>query len=314
MFEEEEAPYKGKDYNFKEKPISKSDIANLDIFNNILSTKSLFNIGFKKHSENVELKLISIKRIFSNGLLQKNNFILYYLKKSRISIDRREDRKKEKEFIEETTDEESTIKDEEDPPSPKNLNKGNQDIAIDIKNKNDNIFNQNFPLLQDKIVNTFSNIEDLPLKYINLIIFYNKITLSLDYLKCFYLTLFFCGLFNLIYFLDILFDKNYPLDNLYHIFCLPLALILMSSGVYGYRKACQNIYNDKTCIRLTYLSSISPIFSFAFSRIYLQGENRKNLMMNFIINLISSFFSFLCVTILKEVERVKKCEKNILTI
>lgn len=311
----EEAISKAKDYKSKEKkPISKSDGIYLDILNKVLSSKSSFNIRSQKSSKLAELKLSSIKRIFLNGQLQQNKYILYYLNKEFISLDKVEARRKEKEFNEETTDEESTttVKDEEDPPSPKILNRDNQDIVIEIKNKTENIFNPQFPLLQNQIVNKFSNIEDLPLKYINLIIFYNKITLSLDYLKCFYLTIFFCGLFNLIYFMDILLDKNSSLDNLYHIFCLPLAFILMLSGFYGYKKACENIYDDKASIRLNYLCCICPICSFAFSRIYLENDSRKNIMMNFIINLISSFFSFFCLIILREVERVKKCEKNIL--
>lgn len=311
----EEAISKAKDYKSKEKkPISKSDGIYLDILNKVLSSKSSFNIRSQKSSKLAELKLSSIKRIFLNGQLKQNKYILYYLNKEFISLDKVEARRKEKEFNEETTDEESTttVKDEEDPPSPKILNRDNQDIVIEIKNKTENIFNPQFPLLQNQIVNKFSNIEDLPLKYINLIIFYNKITLSLDYLKCFYLTIFFCGLFNLIYFMDILLDKNSSLDNLYHIFCLPLSVILMITGIYGYKKICQSKYDDKICIKLTYLSLFAPIFSFSFSRIYLEDNTRKNIMMNIIINAISSFFSFFAITILKEFERVKNTENNIL--
>ena len=221
---------------------------------------------------------------------------------------------------EETTEDDeesmSSVKEDEDAPNPKNINenkdKDKQDITLNIKNKQDNIFNPEFPLLQNKVTNTFSNIEHLPQKYINLIIFCNRITISLDYLKCIYLTLFICGLFNLIYFCDIFFSKNTSLDNLYHIFCLPLAVILMITGIYGYKKVSQNKYDDENCIRLTYLSFFAPICSFAFSKIYLEENARKNFMMNVIINVISSLFSFIAITILKEFERVKNAEKNIL--
>ena len=294
------------------------DSNTLDIFNEIFSNESLFYA--KKNSKKIELNIASIKRIFSNGQLDKNKNILFYYNKELLSLKRIEKRKKEKEMNEETTEDDeesiSSVKEDEDSPSPKNLSTENKDkdkqsITLDIKNKHDNIFNPEFPLLQNKITNTFSNIEHLPKKYINLIIFYNKITISLDYLKCIYLTLFFCGLFNLIYFCGILFDKNKSLDNLYHIFCLPLAAILMITGLYGYKKVTQNKYDDEICIRLTYLSFFAPICSFAFSKIYLKDNTKKNLMMNVIINAISSFFSFFAIIILKEFERVKNSEKNI---
>ena len=254
--------------------------------------------------------------------MDKNKYILFYYNKELLSLKRIEKREKEKEMNEETTEDDeesiSSVKEDEDAPSPKNINTENKEkdkdkaITLDIKNKQDNIFNPEFPLLQNKITNTFSNIEHLPQKYINLIIFCNRITISLDYLKCIYLTLFICGLFNLIYFCDILFDKNTSLDNIYHIFCLPLAIILMITGIYGYKKISQNKYDDENCIRLTYLSFFAPICSFAFSIIYLEDNTRKNFMMNVIINAISSFFSFLAIIILKEFERVKNSQKNIL--
>lgn len=154
----------------------------------------------------------------------------------------------------------------------------------------------------------------MPKKYINLIIFCNKITISLDYLKCIYLTVFFCGLFNLIYFFNILLDKNTKLDNLYHIYCFPLAIILMITGIYGYKRVSQNRYDDEICIQITYLSFFAPICSFVFSKIYLEDNNRKNLLMNVIINGISSFCSFFAIVILKEFERVKTSERNILNL
>ena len=296
----------------KNSQFSRLDFISLEVFNEMLSSKSLLYAKNPKNSKKIELNITSIKRIFSNGHLDKNKYMHFFYNKELVSLKRIEN--------EETTEDEesmSSVKEEEDAPSPKHLASENKDknkkaVAYDIKNKHDNIFNPEFPLLQNKITNTFSNIEHLPQKYINLIIFCNKITISLDYLKCIYLTLFFCGLFNLIYFCDILFDKNTSLDNLYHIFCLPLAVILMITGIYGYKKVSQNKYDDKICIQLTYLSLFSPICSFVFSRIYLEDKNRKNIMMNVIINALSSFFAFFAISILKEYERVKNSEKNIL--
>ena len=303
----------------KNAKFTRFDSNSLDTFNEILSNKSL--LYAKINSKKIELNITSIKRIFSNGHLGKNKYILFYYNKEFFSLKRIEKRKKEKEMNEETTEDEeesiSSVKEDEDSPSPKNLNKENKDknneaITLDIKNKQDNIFNSEIPLLQNKITNTFSNVEDLPKKYINLIIFCNKITISLDFLKYIYLTLFLCGLFNLIYFFKNLFGKNASSDNLSHIFSLPLAIILMITGIFGYKKISKNIYDDVICLRLTYLSFFTPICSFAFSRIYLEDKTRTNSMMNVIINTISSFCSFFAIIILKEFERVKNAEKNIL--
>ena len=93
-------------------------------------------------------------------------------------------------------------------------------------------------------------------------------------------------------------------------YCFPLALILMMTGSFGYKKAKENIYDNTINMRLTYLSCFFPIGSFGLSKMYM----KRNFMMNIGINFISSFFSFLCIIILKEVERVKNSEKNILQV
>ena len=209
----------------------------------------------------------------------------------------------------------TTIKYEDDPPSPQILNRDKQDMILDAKNKNDVFFSSDIPLLKDRISNTFSNIENLPKKYINLIILCNKITINLDYLKCFYLTLFCCGLFNLIYLYNVLFDKNRNslyLDNIYHLFCFPLAIILIITGIYGYKKVKENVYDNDMCLFLTHLSFICPLCSFALSRFCCEDNVTKRIMMNLIINFISSFISFFSIIILKEAVRENNCEKNIL--
>ena len=313
--------YQDKEYNYyKDEHISNSDSINVNIVTDILSSKSSLYITNQNHSKHIEIKPLSIQKILSNGQLEPNEYILFCFYKDPLPKSRNNNRKKEKDNNEETTEEDeeestNTIKDDEQSQNMENLNKDKNSIILDVKNKNENIFDPKLPLLNNKIVNHFSNIENIPKKYINLIIFYNKITISIDYLKCFYLTLFFCGIFNLIYFIDILFDRKKVfsnLDNLYYISCFPLALFLMITGSYGYNKIKNNIYNDKTCIYLSYICFISPIFSFILSRICSDNDLKNNIFMNIIINFICSFLSFLCIFILKEVERIKQSEKNIL--
>ena len=219
IFQNEESNFK------KTKDISNSDALNLDIISKILSNKSSLSIINHNKSQITLLKSSSIKRIMSIGQLE-GRYIFFSFKK--------EQKTTKKDVNEETPEEEEEhtidVKDERISPNSQNINRDQKDIILDIKNKNENIFSSDIPLLKDKISNTFSNIENLPKKYINLIILCNKITINLDYLKCFYLTLFFCGVFNLIYFFDVLFDKNRNslyLDNIYHLFCFPLAIILI---------------------------------------------------------------------------------------
>ena len=311
--------YQDKEYSYyKDEHISNSDSINLNIVDNILSSKTSLYITNQDHSKHIEIKPCSIKKIVSNGQLEPNEYILFCYYKDPLPESRNNNRKKEKENNDETEDEEestNTIKDDDQSQNMDNLNKEKNPIILDVKNKNENIFDPKLPLLNNKIVNHFSNIENIPKKYINLIIFYNKITISIDCLKCFYLTLFFCGIINLIYFIDILFDRKNTFsnfDNLYYISCFPLAACLMITGVYGYNKIKNNIYNDKICINLSYICLISTIFSFILSRICSDNNLKNNIFMNIIINFICSFFSFLCLFILKEVERIKQSEKNIL--
>jgi len=303
IFQNEESNFK------KPKDISNSDARNLDIISKILSNKSSLSI-INHNKSQITLKSSSIKRIMSIGQLE-GGYIFFSFKK--------EQKTTKKDVNEETPEEEEEhtidVKDERTSPNSQNMNRDQKDIILDIKNKNENIFSSDIPLLKDKISNTFSNIENLPKKYINLIILCNKITINLDYLKCFYLTLFFCGVFNLIYFFDVLFDKNRNslyLDNIYHLFCFPLAIILMVTGIYGYKKVKENVYDNDMCLFLTHLSFISPLCSFALSRFCSEDNVTKSIMMNLIINFISSFFSFFSIIILKEVVRENNCEKNIL--
>ena len=305
-----------KEYNFdKIQNISFLNAKNVKTPRRFLQNQTLLYIRFPNNKNHIDIKVSSIKRILSNGKLEQTAYISFNLDIDPLSLEKGETKRKEKETNEETTEDEEesiSIKDEANIQSPKNINSDKQVIILDIKNKNENIFNSKLPLLKNKISNTFSNIENLPKKYINLIIFYNKFTISIDSLKCLYLTIFFCGLFNLLYFFDLFFDKNRSLDYFYYILYFPLAVIFISTGIYGYKKVKENIYDSEICLRLTYLSLISPIFIFILSKICSEISMKRNTMLNLIINFISSLFSFFCITILKEVERVKNSEKNIL--
>jgi hypothetical protein len=305
-----------KEYNFdKIQNISFLNAKNVKTPNRFLQNQTLLYIRFPNDKNHIDIKASSIKRILSNGKLEQTAYISLNLDIDPLSLEKGETKRKEKETNEETTEDEEesiSIKDETNIQSPKNINSDKQVIILDVKNKNENIFNSKLPLLKNKISNTFSNIENLPKKYINLIIFYNKFTINIDSLKCLYLTIFFCGLFNLLYFFDLFFDKNRSLDYFYYILYFPLAVIFISTGIYGYKKVKENIYDSEICLRLTYLSLISPIFIFILSKICSEISMKRNTMLNLIINFISSLFSFFCITILKEVERVNNSEKNIL--
>ena len=305
-----------KEYNFdKIQNISFLNAKNVKTPRRFLQNQTLLYIRFPNNKNHIDIKVSSIKRILSNGKLEQTAYISLNLDIDPLSLEKGETKRKEKETNEETTEDEEesiSIKDEANIQSPKNINLDKQVIILDVKNKNENIFNSKLPLLKNKISNTFSNIENLPKKYINLIIFYNKFTISIDSLKCLYLTIFFCGLFNLLYFFDLFFDKNRSLDYFYYILYFPLAVIFISTGIYGYKKVKENIYDSEICLRLTYLSLISPIFIFILSKICSEISMKRNTMLNLIINFISSLFSFFCITILKEVERVNNSEKNIL--
>jgi len=305
-----------KEYNFdKIQNISFLNAKNVKTPRRFLQNQTLLYIRFPNNKNHIDIKASSIKRILSNGQLEQTAYISFNLDIDPLSLEKGETKRKEKETNEETTEDEEesiSIKDEANIQSPKNINSDKQVIILDVKNKNENIFNSKLPLLKNKISNTFSNIENLPKKYINLIIFYNKFTISIDSLKCLYLTIFFCGLFNLLYFFDLFFDKNRSLDYFYYILYFPLAVIFISTGIYGYKKVKENIYYSEICLRLTYLSLISPIFIFILSKICSEISMKRNTMLNLIINFISSLFSFFCITILKEVERVNNSEKNIL--
>ena len=297
--------FQDKNKHYKNKFSTSLENNNTDISSQILYNKSTLYITNPNFVKHIKIKSKSIKRILSNGELEPNEYIFFYFYREEDKNNNKiESTKNNKMKIKINLKKESNI-----------INKENKETSV--KNKNDNIFDPELPLLSSKISNTFSNVENFPKKYINLILCGNKIIISLDYLKCFYLTIFFCGLFNFINFVNNLFIKkgfNYKYDNLYDIFSCPLALVLMITGIYGFKKVNSNIYDDEICINLTNISFILPICSFALSKLTSRRYIGKSITMNIVINLISSIFALLCIIILKEAERAKNSEKNIINI
>ena len=294
---------------------------NSSLLNKIISEKSSLNITIPDKSLNICLDISSVKRIFLMNQLDYEDYINIFFDKDELNINSEghslsesmtisTNRKTEKDFNEEITEEgdEITIKEDDSLNDEKNK----KDIALTIKKRNE-IFDPNSPLLNNKICNTFSNIDKAPKKYLSLIICGNKAIISLDYLKCIYPTIFCCGIFNLLYFINNLIKIGKHLNIIYHYFLyLPIAILLISTGIYGYKKIKKNIYNDEFVMVLNNLCAILPIFSFALTLIYKEVFENKNIFLNFIINFISCFFSFSCIIILKEAERAKNSEKNIL--
>jgi hypothetical protein len=294
---------------------------NSSLLNKIISEKSSLNITIPDKSLNICLDISSVKRIFLMNQLDYEDYINIFFDKDELNINSEghslnesmtisTNRKTEKDFNEEITEEgdEITIKEDDSLNDEKNK----KDITLTIKKRNE-IFDPNSPLLNNKICNTFSSIDKAPKKYLSLIICGNKAIISLDYLKCIYPTIFCCGIFNLLYFINNLIKIGKHLNIIYHYFLyLPIAILLISTGIYGYKKIKKNIYNDEFVMVLNNLCAILPIFSFALTLIYKEVFENKNIFLNFIINFISCFFSFSCIIILKEAERAKNSEKNIL--
>ena len=290
------------------------------IYFKIIESKSSLSIKIQNKLSNINLDISSVKRIFSYNQLDYIKYISLIQDKEELNMNIEVNslsesltipvnRKTEKEINEETTEEDTTIKEDDLINDEKNKN----NVSISVKIKNDNIYDPNFPLLKNKIDNTFSNIDKVPQKYLSLIICGNKAIINLDYLKCIYPTIFCCGIFNLLYFVNIVLKIYKHMNMVFHyLLCFPIAILLIITGIYGYKKVKNNIYNDDFCMILTNICSIAPIFSFALCLIYQEKFLNNHIIINFLINFISCFFSFSCIIILKEAERMKKSEKDIL--
>ena len=87
-----------------------------------------------------------------------------------------------------------------------------------------------------------------------------------------------------------------------------MAALLIITGIYGYYLINKKIYDDRLCIIFTYLCFISPFISFIFAGISSQENVRKNIIMNFFINIVIIFFAGICIYILNIL--AKKNNKN----
>ena len=291
-------------------------------FNKTFSKRSKPCVIISKTSNKISLDISSMVRIFSLNQLNYNEYVNFLYDKEKLNIKSENHSLIECAIVSKNKNEFKKMDEETEYISNKNTIK--EDVYLkEQKNKNafdtselkknENIFDQDFPLLNNKIINTFSNIDNFPQKYLSLIICGNKAIISLDYLKCIYPTISCCGIFNLLYFINILFTINTELNLSFHYFLyIPLALLLTFTGVYGYEKVKKNIYDNEFCITLTNICTIAPIFSFALSLIHKEEIAKGQLVVNFIINFVSCFFSFCCIIILKEAERMENCEKEII--
>ena len=299
--------------------------SNINLYTNILSNKSSFYVTNENHSKHIEIKPSSLKKILRKGKLEPNEQILFsYYKDIFIS---QINNKKEKSGNNE--DEKNEEKDKSIlthkgklRSAKKKKHNNNEDIILNIsstetlnddkednKINNENNYDIDIDLLNNKSNENLMKLDENQNNF--LLLLNDKIRINNDNLKCFYLSLFFCGTIYVINFLDALFNRNKTIQSLFNIFSLPLGLLLIYTGIYGYFKINKKIYNDKMCINLTFASFFSPFLSFFFSRISSDENIRKNIVMSVFINLITICFSGICAYILKELNN-KNNKKGLL--
>ena len=331
------------DYFIKEY-ISNSDSEDLNIYSKILLRKSFFHITNNEHSNHIKIMPTSLTKILSLGQIEPNEQILFCFYKDELpnktisNVEKSKNRnkgkkerdnnndytthhktklrsakrnkKKDKEQIEEKKEDEEIVLDVSSPEQLISLKEMKNDIDDIYADKNTNNFDTELDLLNIKSNEDYIKMDSQNQKYI-ITLFNNKIKITNDNLKCFYLCLFFCGLLFCIYLLDVLIDKNKTLNCLYNLCCFPLSVLLIITGIYGYNKINKKIYEDAICIVLTYSSCVSPFINFIFSRISSEENVRKNIILTILINLFPICFSGLCVYILKELQN-KKNKKGLL--
>ena len=318
-----------KKYNYYIKEyFSNSENTNLDIYSTILSNKSLYYITNQNHSKHIEIRKSSMIKILKNAELESKEQILFCYYKDIIPIKLNNNNKFENIIKKENNEHKNEIKG----PKKEKL-KENEDTILTISNleenqitKNNNYNeNNNFNFNNDilylnnldenkkinydselELLNNNSSDDNLKQKKYLISIYNNKIKITNDKFKCFYLSLFFCGLLYAIYFLDVLIDKNKTFKCLFNIFCFPMATLLIITGLYGYNLINNKKYHDKICIFLTYLYFITPFISFILSRLSSEERVRKNIIISIFINIIILFFSGACLYILKKLQKKNK--------
>ncbi len=327
------------DYYIKEySDDSDLDKEMLNIYLTIFTNNNNFYITNNNHTNYIKVKSSSLKSIILKGQLEplehtlfcfyqdllplpkhykkeeKNNKNDNFNHKNKLRGTKRKknDTKENKENKKETETEKEVISLEIS--SPKHLI---QDKEIEDKNDNHNIY-----LSTDNYNN--ENCYDPELELLNkkrkkidknlILLFNNKIKITNDTFKCFYLCLLFCGLIYTIYILEIFFDKNKNIICLHNFFCFFMSILLIFTGLYGYYKMNEKKYDDKTCIFLTYSSFFSPVLNFLFSRFSNEENIRKNIIINIFMNSITIIFAGICICILKSLQgKMKKgllFEKN----
>ena len=325
------------DYFIKEY-ISNSDSLDLNIYSKILSRKSFFHITNNDHLNHIKIMPTSLTKILILGQLEANEHILFCFykdelpdktsknkNKSKKEKDTNNDnvthhktklrsakrnKKKDKKQIEANKEDEEVVLDVSSPEQLLSHKEIQNDIGDIFSDKSGNNFDTELDLLNIKSNEDYIRMDSQNQKYI-ITLFNNKIKITNDNLKCFYLCLFFCGLLFCIYLLDVLIDKNKSFKCLYNLFCFPLSALLIITGIYGYNKINKKIYDDAICIFLTYSSCLSPFINFIFSRFTSHENVRKNIILTILINLLPICFSGLCAYILREL-KAKKNKKGLL--
>ena len=310
---------------------SDSESSNLNDYYQILSNKSSFYITNENHSKFIEIKPSSLTKIFLNSQLEPNEHILFCFYKdilpsqsiteeknknkeekssnyknklrSRKKSKKKEDEKVNEDAILDVSNQDILDHSDED---EKGKNKFNNKNSYN-DNKNETLYDQEINLLTIKTNENLIKIDEHQNNYLLSI---NNINITNDNLKCFYLSLFFCGLIYIIYCFDVLIDKNKSFKDLFNASSFILGALLIFTGIYGYSKINKKIYYDKICIFLTYICFIMPFLSFIFSRFSNENYIRKNFVMSIFINLIAAFFAGICAYILYELN--KKDKKGLL--
>lgn len=305
-------------YYIKEYSSDLETTNNLNDYSQIFEKKSSFYITNQNHSNHIEIKSSSLKKILLKGGLEPNEHILFCFYKDIIPNQniKKEKFKKENNYknklrspkkfeqIENIIPNKNEKEDNILRSSTKEMLIHNDAINLNIDNA-DNNSNNSEP--DADLINNKSNEKfDVMKNDYLLTICNNQVYITNDKLKCFYLSLFFCGISYILYFMDALFDKNKSIFHLFNFFCFPLGVLLIYTSIYGFAKINNKIYYDKLCMILTSSSFISPIISFILSRISSEEIIRNNIFMSCIINLISACFAGLCAYILYELNKDDK--------
>ena len=312
---------------------SDSQLTDLNIYFQILSNKSLYFITNQNHSNHIKLSPSSLKKILLLGKLEPNEHILFCYYKDNIPDNIKENSdniiKNQKNNLDKKGKNIKKKLRSGKKQKEKKENKENDDIVLNVsspdqllrddQNENNNInnvflnnysesngviYDPELDLLNNKSNENLLKIGGQQNNYL-LFIYNNKIKITNDNLKCFYLSLFFCGLIYIIYFLDVLIDKNKTMYCIYNVFCALMSILLILTGLYGYNKINKKIYDDKICFILTFSCIISTFINFILSRLSAQENVRNNIIMSVFINLITLFFSGACAYILYELQKKK---------